>query len=506
MTEMRLTGMGQGRWPVRAARALVAVLLASCATFGRSARTAAKPTRVPVADSAAAPVTATKGAASVVAPAAPPVAPPVVAPSAAPATKVSADSAPKPASDSVDITKEAARVFGDSISEAAVVAAVGAAPVWDIDVRSYETRERVQHFVGLFSGAVRGEFEKSLHRETRYGPLIRQKLREGGLPEDMMYLALVESWYDPNAYSKAAAVGIWQLMAGMGRSVGLRVDWWVDERRDPVRSTQGAVRILRWLRAQFGSLYLAAAAYDGGDGRVARGLVRYASNLDGVEGEDRFFTLADTKYLRQETRDYVPKIIAAALVGKEPARYGVKVDSLPALVFDTVHVAGATPLAAIASASRTTAGGVAELNPHILRGMTPPGDSFWVRVPPGAAKGFSARFSALAPDERVGVHRVLVTTRKAETMLSIAHGNGLTAQQLGWYNPKAVRLKNGNLAAGQSILVPTRQTLSAARAVPNPSIERYPRRTRSKAPAKGSPSSAATKKATPAPKKAPTER
>jgi membrane-bound lytic murein transglycosylase D len=498
MPDKRLRGMGPGRRTVRTARALMAVLLASCAPFGRSSRTAPKPTHVPVADTSAAPVAAAKGAAPVaaplVAPVVPPVAPPVVAPGAVPATKMSADTAPKPASDSVDITKEAVRVFGDSMSEEAAVTAAGVGPVWDIDVRSYETRERVQHFVGLFSGAVRTEFAKSLQRETRYGPLIRQKLREGGLPEDMMYLALVESWYDPNAYSKAAAVGIWQLMASVGRGVGLRVDWWVDERRDPVRSTQGAVRILRWLRAQFGSMYLAAAAYDGGDGRVARGLVRYASNLDGVEGEDRFFTLADTKYLRQETRDYVPKIIAAALVGKEPARYGVKVDSLPALVFDSVHVAGGTPLAAIASASRTTAGGVAELNPHILRGMTPPRDSFWVRVPPGAANGFSARFSALAPDDRVGVHRVVVTTRKAESMLSIAHAHGLTSQQLGWYNPKVVRLKNGNLAAGQAILVPTRQTLSAARAVPNPSIERYPRRARSKAPAK---SSAASKKAPP---------
>ena len=125
--------------------------------------------------------------------------------------------------------------------DSALVTAPSAGPVWDIDVRSYETRERVQHFIGLFTGKVREEFTKSLQRQTRYGTIIRQKLREGGLPEDMTYLALIESWYDPNAISVAAAVGIWQFMAGTARGAGLRVDSWVDERRDPVRSTEGAV-------------------------------------------------------------------------------------------------------------------------------------------------------------------------------------------------------------------------------------------------------------------------
>jgi membrane-bound lytic murein transglycosylase D len=358
--------------------------------------------------------------------------------------------------------------------DTALVAVLAAAPVWDIDVHSYETHERVQHFVGLFSGKVRDEFEKSLQRQTRYGALIRQKLREGGLPEDMTYLALIESWYDPNAFSKAAAVGIWQFMAGTARGVGLRVDWWSDERRDPVRSTEGAVRLLSGLRAQFGSLYLAAAAYDGGDGRVSRGLVRYAGRLDGVEGEDRFFSLAETKFLRPETRDYVPKIIAAALVGKEPARYGVKVDSVPAFAFDTVRVPGATPLAAVANASGVPAESVHDLNLQLLRGMTPPDDSIWVRVPVGTADGFDERFAALEPEERAAGK--YITTKKGESMASVAHAHGMSTKQLGWYNPKPQRLKSGNLVAGQRILVPARATLRLAVDVPNPSLERYPRK------------------------------
>ncbi|MFI5245948.1 MAG: transglycosylase SLT domain-containing protein, partial [Gemmatimonadales bacterium] len=358
--------------------------------------------------------------------------------------------------------------------DSALIVAPNAGPVWDIDVRSYETRQRVQHFVGLFSGKVREEFAMSLQRQTRYDAIIRQKLREGGLPEDMTYLALIESWYDPNAISVAAAVGIWQFMAGTARGVGLRVDWWVDERRDPVRATEGAVKLLSWLRTQFGSLYLAAAAYDGGDGRIARGLVRYANRLGGVEGEDRFFSLAETKALRQETRDYVPKIIAAALVGKEPARYGVHVDSVPPLAYDTVRVSGASPLAAVASAAGASVDDVHGLNLHLLRGMTPPGDSMWVRVPVGTAEGFAERFDALDSLQRTAVTSVVI--KKGQSMSSIAGVHGFSARQLAWYNPKAVRLKNGNLAAGQTLLVPTRETVLAAADVPNPSLERYPRR------------------------------
>jgi membrane-bound lytic murein transglycosylase D len=373
------------------------------------------------------------------------------------------------------IAQEVAKVFGDSAPPPSAVAAVAPdAPVWDIDVHSYEAHARVAYFVDVFSGRAKAPFEKSMQRQTRYGPLIRQKLREGGLPEDMIYLALIESWYDPHAYSKAAAVGMWQFMAGTARGVGMRVDWWVDERRDPVRSTEGAVRLLRSLRDQFGSLYLAAAAYDGGDGRVSRGLARYASNMDGVVGEDRFFALADTKYLRAETRDYVPKLIAAALVGKEPARYGVKVDSLAPWAVDSVRVPGATPIAAVAAAASADIAAIMDLNPRVLRGMTPPGESLWVRVPAGAGEGFRDQYAALEPAARTAVSRV--ETKKGESMTSIARKHGLTAKQLGWYNPKVTRLKSGNLVAGQTVLIPSRATVGAAMDVPNPSIEKYPRR------------------------------
>src|SRR5258708_14433906 len=175
--------------------------------------------------------------------------------------------------------------------------------------------------------------------------MIRASLRAGGLPEDLYYLALVESGFDPNAYSRAAAVGMWQFMTSTARGMGMRVDGWVDGRRDPVKSTTAAVRFIRGLRDQFGSLYLAAAAYNGGPGRVARGIARYADDVNSVDVEDAFFVLADKDYLRAETRDYVPQLIAAALIAKEPARYGMELHVRPPFQYDSVSVPASTPLA-----------------------------------------------------------------------------------------------------------------------------------------------------------------
>ncbi|MGH7690387.1 MAG: transglycosylase SLT domain-containing protein, partial [Gemmatimonadaceae bacterium] len=127
-----------------------------------------------------------------------------------------------------DVTTSASKMFGDS-----AVTVDSAAPTWDIDVRSYETRDRVQRYVSLFTGSARGRIVDQLERGTRYESMIRGAFRNVGLPEDMYYLGLIESGYNPNAYSKAAAVGMWQFMTGTARGMGLRVDWWIDERRDP---------------------------------------------------------------------------------------------------------------------------------------------------------------------------------------------------------------------------------------------------------------------------------
>jgi membrane-bound lytic murein transglycosylase D len=268
-------------------------------------------------------------------------------------------------------------------------------------------------------------------------------------------------------------VGMWQFMTSTARDMGMRVDWWVDERRDPVRSTAAAVRFIRGLRDQFGSLYLAAAAYNGGPGRVSRGLARYADDLENTAGDDAFFVLAEKDYLRNETREYVPQLIAAALIAKEPARYGMTIHALPPLAYDSVRVPPSTPIAAIAKAARASTRDITDLNPHLLRGMTPPRDSYQVRVPAGTAAAFDSAFGALPDEDRTATHRL--ETKKGDTAERLARAHGIPVSALEGFNPNLRRLKpSGRLVVGQILVIPTSAVASASLAVPDPAIERFP--------------------------------
>lgn len=403
---------------------------------------------------------------------------PVSAPAAvmAPTGDSTRDTTPLPAP---VVASEAVRMFGDSVaavprgdSAAPSSAASTPTPTWDIDVHSFETRERVTYFLGRFQGEARSRFTAEMQRGGRYEPMIRTKLRAARLPEDLTYLALIESGYDPNAYSSAAAVGIWQLMAGTARGTGLRVDWWVDERRDPVRATDGAVKVLHWLDSQFGSLYLAAAAYNGGEGRVARGLTRYADSLEGQSGDSAFFTLAGTDYLRAETRDYVPKVIAAALIAKDPTRYGFVIVPDAPFVYDSVLAPAALPLAVAARAAGAGLSTIMELNNAILRGMTPPKISWWLRVPPGSAARTDSALRALTAKARLAGKRVDVAT--GGTLATVARRYGVSARAIVMFNPGLKHAKSStHVSAGTVLFVPNEAALAAARDVPDPSIERY---------------------------------
>jgi membrane-bound lytic murein transglycosylase D len=374
----------------------------------------------------------------------------------------------------MEVAQGAAFLFGDSLPEAPPAKSDSIEePTWDMDVRSYETQERVAHYVNMFTGRAKDRIAERLQKGTRYEPMIRATMKAGGLPEDMYYLALVESGFDPHAYSRAAAVGMWQFMTSTARDMGLRVDRWVDERRDPVRSTAAAVRFIRGLREEFGSLYLAAAAYNGGPGRVSRGLARYADDLEGTAGDDAFFVLAEKDYLRNETREYVPQLIAAALIAKEPARYGMTLHALAPFAYDSVRVRGGTPIVAIARAANATTSDLLDLNPHLLRGMTPPRETFLVRVPVGAAAGFDSAFAAL-PDQATKA-TVALETKKGDTAERLAREHGITVSALKSFNPSLERLKSGRLAPGQYLVLPTPTVASASLDIPDPSIERFPR-------------------------------
>lgn len=347
---------------------------------------------------------------------------------------------------------------------------VGGEPSWDIEVDSYATQEKVAYYVQMFLGSARTRFVERLQRGKQYEPMIREKFRAAGIPEDMYFLGLVESGYDPHAYSRAAAVGMWQFMSSTARGVGLRVDWWVDERRDPMKSTDAAARFIRDLRGQFGSLYLAAAAYNGGPGRVSRGLKKFDEALDSVEGEDCFFALAEQDYLRSETKNYVPQLIAAALIGKTPEKYGITLDSTTRYAYDSVSVPSLTPVAAVARSLGLTVREVQNLNPHLLRGVTPPDARMSVRIPLGKGTGFDSLFAALPESEREPFVRV--TTKKGESLASIAKQHDVQVRHLQWFNRK-IATRKGRLVAGQSLLVPTSSVIQGAFDVPDPSIERY---------------------------------
>ena len=363
---------------------------------------------------------------------------------------------------------------GAPILAAAPSASAAAEPTWDMDVRSYERQDRVAHYVGLFSGRAKVRITERLAVGSRYEPMIRATMKAGGVPEDMYYLALIESGFNPHAYSRAAAVGMWQFMTSTARDMGLRIDWWVDERRDPVKSTSAAVRFIRGLRNQFGSLYLAAAAYNGGPGRVARGLSKYAGDMRGAQGEDAFFVLAEKDYLKNETRDYVPQLIAAALIGKDPARYGMELQTRAPFAYDSVRVPGSTPLGAVAKAAGAVTAEVSELNPHLLRGMTPPRDAYLVRIPIGGAATFDSSFAVLPKEDLIGT--TIVVSKKGDTAERLARARGISESALRSFNPKLRKLKSGRLAPGQAILLPTAAVAAAVLNVPDPAIEKYPRR------------------------------
>jgi membrane-bound lytic murein transglycosylase D len=400
---------------------------------------------------------------------------PIVAPAPAIAPGGAAARPPATGHDRVSpdaLMRAATAVFGDSTSFDGVPdGALAEEVTWDIDVRSYETHERVEHYLRLFSGPARERMAERISRGTRYESMIRTKMRLAGMPEDLFYLALIESGYDPHAYSSAAAVGMWQFMTTTGRDVGLRIDWWVDERRDPARSTDAAIRFLGDLQRQFGSLFLAAAAYNGGPGRVARGLTRFASAIGEAEGDDRFFALAEQDYLHSETKNYVPQLIAAALVAKEPDKFGLQVERRPAYGYDSVLVEPGTSLGAVARASALALDSLIELNPGLLRGVAPPDRAEWVRVPRGMDSLVVAAYVELAPEDRLGWTEV--TPKTGETVAALAKRHEVTTRELGWYNPGLRTARSGAITAGQRVRVPTREAILGALVVADPSIERY---------------------------------
>ncbi len=341
--------------------------------------------------------------------------------------------------------------------------AVAAEVTYDIDVETYGTHARVQYYLDFFQGPGRERMTVWLQRMPRYEAMIREKLRENGVPEDMVYLALIESGYSNTAVSRARATGMWQFMKGTAKLYGLRIDSWVDERRDPVRATDAAARHLADLRDRFGSMYLAAAAYNAGAGKVGRGLRRIGD--DEEEEEDNpdaaFFRLYDTRFLRRETKDYVPKLIAAALIAKQPEKYGFeRPPAIDPLTYDSIIVPGATGLDVLARLADTTMAALRELNPHFLRLVTPPKRETVVRLPVGTGATVAAGYGALEPRDRVSF--VEHTVSRGQSLGSIARMYRVTTRLIQDANPG---VRSTRLRIGTRLVIPTSYVPSVAEPV-----------------------------------------
>ena len=271
---------------------------------------------------------------------------------------------------------------------------------------------RVEQFIQIFQTTSRERFVTWLARSGKYIPLMKRLLKEQGLPEDLVYIALIESGFNPYAYSRSKAVGPWQFIYLTGKRYGLKVNWWVDERRDPEKSTLAAAKYLKDLYETFACWYLAAAGYNAGEYKIVNAMKRYRT-------ED-FWTLTKARYLKRETKDYVPLMIAAALVAKDPEKYGfTDVEYQKPLQYEKAKVPELTGLSVVAKACEASLEEIKDLNPELRRGVTPPNENeYEIKIPFGRKDLFEVTFQILQVFEKFEFKTHLV--KKGETLKGIA--------------------------------------------------------------------------------------
>jgi membrane-bound lytic murein transglycosylase D len=239
--------------------------------------------------------------------------------------------------------------------------------------------DRVSSWIKWFQTDGRKSFKTWLERSSRYVPQIEDELQRAGLPQDLVYLAMIESGFRPDAASHMGAIGLWQFIAPTARHYGLNITWWIDERRDFEKSTLAAIAYMKQLNGEFKSWYLVAASYNMGETGVRRLIKRHGTN--------NFWELADKRALPRETTDYVPKIIAATLIAKAPALYGFRdLEYQVPLAYDTIRVPGGTDLINLAGYLGVSGKYLMELNPELTRGFIPREvRGHQIRVPKGAS-------------------------------------------------------------------------------------------------------------------------
>jgi membrane-bound lytic murein transglycosylase D len=312
----------------------------------------------------------------------------------------------------------------------------------------------VEALIDYFVAKDRERFGMWISRSGRYLPMIQRIFRERGLPEELAYTAMIESGFSPRAVSRVGAKGMWQFMEATGRRYGLVIDRWIDERLDPVKSTIAAAEYLGDLYGMFGHWFLAQAGYNAGESRVGRAIQR-ARTSD-------FWALTQTRHLPDETKLFVPQILAAAVITRAPTRYGFDVTLAAPLAYDEVTTRRPLDFDTIAELGGISVEEIRDLNPALLARITPPFGSYTLRLPPGAGPRFEAALQAAAPSSLPTwmVHRI----GRNQSLADIARLYRVTPQRLADLN----HLPGGRLRGIRELVVPAVAAPNAVAAAPAP--------------------------------------
>ncbi|RMF58145.1 MAG: LysM peptidoglycan-binding domain-containing protein, partial [Calditrichaeota bacterium] len=311
-------------------------------------------------------------------------------------------------------------------------------------IRNRKVEKAITYFT---RGRGRRVFTRWLQRTGRYEKLIKSILREEGAPEELFYLAMIESGLNPAARSYARAVGMWQFISATGKAYGLHHSWWYDERRDPIKATRAAARHLLDLYERFGDWYLAIAGYNFNPRKIERRMSRY--------NVDEFWELPR---LPRQTRNYVPTFLAAVTIARDPEQYGFQPSTEPPLEFDTVTVRECVDLNVVADCVGSTFAELKKLNPALLRWCTPPDRDKWLLyLPKGTRETFLKRYAEIPADKKRSWirHRI----RAGETLSTIARKYGVSMREIKRFN----KIRGSLIRAGHSLLIPVPQDRNSYR-------------------------------------------